>query len=342
MSGETPVHAAPEAGPHRAPRRLASRASLQKQVARFGVPIAIVATFVVFSVLRPDSFFTELTIKGILRDAMPLMIVALGVTTVLTMNEYDLSVGGLISLCATTVVLLLSDAHVGLNYLVAIVLTIGIGGALGLANGLLIAYVRLPSFILTIATGTIFAGLGLEIVDSQSVFEGIPNAFIEIASGTFAGLSHQVYIGAVVLLVAQLFLRHTEYGRYMYAIGGNREAARLAGVRVRLLRATGFAIVGVAAAIAGILINSQAGAANPNTGTGLLLPAYAAAFLGSSMFRVGVFTPLGTALGAIYLQMIGTGLTILDLTGPVVQMIQGAILAAAVLVSRLTRSEEHE
>ena len=80
---------------------------------------------------------------------------------------------------------------------------------------------------------------------------------------------------------------------------------------------------------------------NPDTGVGLLLPAYAAAFLGSSMFRVGVFTPIGTALGALYLQIVGTGLTILNLSGPVVEMIQGGILVAAVLVSRLTRPDEH-
>jgi ribose transport system permease protein len=314
---------------------------VKKQVARFGVPVAIVATFVIFSVLRPDSFFTELTIKAILRDCVPLMIVSLGITAVLAMNDYDLSVGGMISLCATTVVVLLSTAEVGLHYGVAIAITIGLGGLLGLANGVLVAYVRLPSFILTIATGTVLAGLALEIVDSQSVFDGIPNGFIEIAGGTFLGFSHQVFIGLAVLVLAQLFLRHTEYGRYVYAIGGNPEAARLSGVRVRMWRAIGFAIVGVTAAIAGILINSQAGAANPNTGVGLLLPAYAAAFLGSSMFRVGVFTPLGTALGALYLQIVGTGLTILNLTGPVVQMIQGGILVGAILVSRLTRSEEH-
>jgi ribose transport system permease protein len=316
--------------------------SAKRQLARYGVPLAIVVTFAVFSVLRPDAFFTELTIKSILRDCVPLMIVALGITTVLAMNDYDLSVGGLISLCATTVVLLLSSAHVGMNYIAAVFLTIAIGALLGLVvNGVLVAYVGLPSFILTIASGTFFAGLALEIVDSQSVFEGIPESFIDLASGTRFGFSHQVYIGLGVLILAHVFMRHTEYGRYMYAIGGNPEAARLSGVRVNMLRATGFGIVGATAAVAGILINSQAGAANPNTGLGLLLPAYAAAFLGSSMFRVGVFTPIGTALGALYLQIIGTGLTILSLTGPVVQMIQGGILAAAVLVSRLTRSDEH-
>jgi ribose transport system permease protein len=321
-------------------RRARIAAITQRQVARYGVPLAIVATFAVFSGLRPDSFFTALTIKGILRDCVPLMILALGITTVLAMNDYDLSVGGLTSLCATTVVVLLSTQYVGLTYGVAIILTLAIGALLGIANGVLIAYVRLPSFILTIASGTVFAGLALEIVNSQSVYQGISNGFINIASGNFLGFSHQVYIGILVLVVAHLFLRHTEYGRYMYAIGGNAEAARLSGLRVRMLRAMGFGIVGLTAAIAAILINSEAGAANPNTGNGLLLPAYAAAFLGSSMFRVGVFTPLGTALGDLYLQIIGTGLTILNLTGPVVQMIQGGILVAAILVSRLSRTKD--
>jgi ribose transport system permease protein len=317
------------------------RANLARHVSRYGVPLAIVATFVVFSVLRPDSFFTELTIKGILRDCIPLMITALGITVVLAMNDYDLSVGGLISLCATVVIVLVSSEWVGMNWVLAIFVTIAFGATLGLANGLLIAYIRLPSFILTIASGTVFAGLALQIVDSQSVYLGIPASFVELGSGTFLGFSNQVFIGLALLVAAHLYMRHTEQGRYMYAIGGNPEAARLAGVRVQRLRATGFALVGAAAAIAGILINSSAGAANPNTGVGLLLPAYAAAFLGSSMFRVGVFTPLGTALGALYLQMIGTGLTILNLAGPIVQMIQGGILIAAILVSRLTRAEEY-
>jgi ribose transport system permease protein len=317
------------------------RADLTREIARYGVPLAIVATFAAFSFLRPDSFFTALTVKGILRDCVPLMIVALGITAVLAMNDYDLSVGGLISLCATTVIVLMSAEWVGLHWVLAIVATLALGAFLGFLNGVFVAYIGLPSFILTIASGTVFAGLALYIVDSRSVYLGIPPSFRELAGGSLLGLSNQVFIGLAVVIVAHFFLRRTEAGRYMYAIGGNAEAARLAGVRVRQLRAFGFALVGVSAAMAGILINSAAGAANPNTGVGLLLPAYAAAFLGSSMFRVGVFTPVGTALGALYLQIIGTGLTIMNLTGPVVQMIQGGILVAAVLVSRVTRAEDH-
>jgi ribose transport system permease protein len=315
-------------------RRLSVRAS----VARYGVIAAMLGTFLVFSLLRPQSFLTVLTIKGILRDCAPLFIVSLGITVVVVMNDFDLSVGGLISLCSTIVVLLCATGYVGLNYFVAIGLTLLIGAALGLFSGLLIAYVRLPSFILTIAMGTVFTGVGLQLTGSNSVFAGIPTGFATIAGGTTLGFSNQVFVALVVFLAAQVLLRYSEPGRYMYAVGGNIEAARLAGVRVRVLKAAGFAIVGLSAAIAGILLSSQSAASNPDTGTGLLLPAYAAVFLGSSMFRVGVFTPIGTALGALYLQVIATGLTILDLSGPLVQIIQGAILAAAVLVSRLSKS----
>lgn len=321
-------------------RGVRARSIAAALLASYGVLLAIVLTFAAFSLLRPDSFFTVVTMKGILRDCAPLLVVSLGVTVVLVMNEYDLSVGGLISLCATLVVVFLSTQYEGMNYVVAIVLTLLIGAGIGALNGVLVAYVRLPSFILTIAAGTVFTGLSLEIVDSQSVFQGIDPAYTKIANGTFLGFSNVVFIGLVVLLVVHLFLRHTEPGRYMYAIGGNPEAARLSGLRVRLLKSIGFAAVGLGAAIAGILLTSQAGASNPNSGVGFLLPAYAAAFLGSSMFRAALFTPLGTALGALYLQIIGTGLTILNLSGPLVQIIQGAILVAAILVSRAVRGRE--
>ena len=326
-----PLSPAPSGG---APRG-GGTAGIERFAARYGVIVAMVVTVVVFSLLEPDAFFSVLTMKAILRDFAPLMIVSLGITVILVMNEYDLSVGGLISLMATIVVVLISTQYQGLPWGLAVLLTLAIGLAVGLAQGWLVAYVGLPSFILTIAMGTVFTGIGLQMTDSQSVFEGIAPGFVELASGTIAGFSNQVFIGLAVLVIVHVVMRHTEPGRYMYAIGGNAEAAKLSGLRVPLLKAIGFGVVGLTAALAAVLLTSQAGAGNPNTGTGLLLPAYAAAFLGSSMFRVGVFTPLGTALGALFLQIIGTGLTILSLSGPLVQIIQGAILALAVLLARV-------
>jgi ribose transport system permease protein len=275
--------------------------------------------------------------KAILRDCAPLLIVSLGITFVLVMNDYDLSVGGVVALTATVAVMVVSTSYLGLPIWLGVGLTCLVGLALGAFNGVLIAYVGLPSFILTIAMATVFAGASLQLTGSASIYDGIPDGYPAIAGGKTFGLSNQVYWALGALVVAHVFLKHTEPGRYMYAIGGNPEAARLSGVPLRLLKALGFALVGLAAAITGILLTSQAGAANPNTGLGLLLPAYAAAFLGASMFRLGSFSALGTALGALYLQIIGSGLTVLNLSGPLVQIIQGVILAAAILLARLNR-----
>lgn len=315
----------------------APRARISGIVSRYGVLAAIVLTFVVFAVLRPDSFLSELTLLGILRDCVPLLLVALGVSVVMIMNQFDLSVGGLTSLLAVVSILLVSSIYYGLPWPVAVLLTVLLGGLLGLAVGVGVAYLRLPAFILTIAVSTVYAGWGLQLTSSGSVFQGIPDSYTAIARGTFLGLSNQVWIGAAALLVLHVFLSHTEPGRYMYAIGGNAEAARLSGIRVKVLTAVGFAIVGVSAGLAAVLLTSQAGASNPSTGLGLLLPAYAAAFLGSSLFRIGVFTPIGTAIGAVYLQTIAAGLTLLNLSGPLVSIIQGAILMGAIGVSRLAR-----
>lgn len=306
-------------------------------LADYGVLLIMVVTFVAFSILRPDSFLTLFLIKSMLRDCVPLMVAALGITFVLVMNDYDLSVGGLTALLATTVVLLVSDSYAGLGTVTGVFLTIAIGGLLAFMSGVLIAYAGLPSFILTIALGTVATGVGLQLTNSRSLYEGIPESYAAIASGTVYGLSNQIFIGLGILFLCHVFLRHTEPGRYMYAIGGNPEAARLSGVPVRFLKAFGFGLVGIAAAISAILLTSQANAANPNTGLGLLLPAYAAAFLGSSVFRSGLFTPLGTALAALYLQVIGSGLTILNLSGPLIQIIQGGILVAAIGLARLNR-----
>jgi ribose transport system permease protein len=314
-----------------------SVSTLAPYLAKYGVILAMLATFAAFSAAKPESFLTVLTLKAILRDAAPLLVVALGATVVLVMNEFDLSIGGMLGFAGTIAVMLVSDVHLGLPLVLGLALALGFGAALGLVNGVLVAYAGASSFIVTIAMGTLYQGADLRALNQRTIFQGIPDGYTSLASGTLFGVANQVFVALGVLLAVYVLLEHTEIGRYMYAIGGNREAARLAGIRVRGLRALGFAIVGVCVAVAAIIVSAQAGAANPNSGLGFLLPAYAAAFLGSTMWRPGVFTAVGTLLGALFLQIIGTGLTILNLTGPIVLMTQGAILVAAVLLSRVGR-----
>lgn len=314
------------------------RAQTRKQVlTRYGVLATMAVTFATFSTLRPSSFLTVVTIHSIFRDLVPLFIVSIGVTVVLIMKEFDLSVAGLTALCATSVAMLVSTEYVGLSPALAVAVVVLIGAGCGMVNGILIAYFRAPAFIFTIAMGTVFSGAALALSDSMAVYQGIPEGYSSLGGGELFGVSNQIWIGLGVLVVAHVFLTHSVWGRYMYAVGGNPLTAALSGIRVPRFKAAGFSLVGVAAAVTAVLLTSQVGAANPNTGLGLLLPAYAAAFLGASMFRVGVFSALGTALGALYLQMIGTGLTILNFTGPMVQVVQGGILAGAILLATAVR-----
>jgi ribose transport system permease protein len=334
---EPPACSAPCTTAAEQPAARERRLSARHWIAQYSVVATMVMTFAAFCVLRPDSFFTVFVFKSILRDCAPTLILSLGVTFVLVMNAYDLSLGGAIALCATVAVLLASSDHAGLGTAPAVALTLAFGLALGLINGVLVAYLALPSFILTIATGTIFVGVSLQLTGSSSIFEGIPAPYIAIAGGEILGVSNQVFIAAGALLASHILLRYTQAGLHMYAIGSNAEAARQSGINTQLLQALGFGLVGLAAAIGGILLTSEAGAANPNTGVGLLLPAYAAAFLGACMGGAGLFTAIGTALGALYLQVVGTGLTVLNLSGSTVLTVEGVILGAAVLLARLNR-----
>lgn len=308
-----------------------------RHLARYGILVAMVATFVVFSVLRPDSFFTLLTMKSILRDSSPLMLVAVGLTFILVMNEFDISVGGQVALAATVSIMLVSSKHVGVGTFAAVALTILISAGCGLANGLLVAYVRAPAFILTIGMSTVFTGVSLQLANSSTLYGGVPASFMSLANASALGLPTAVWISLAVAVVAQAFLTRTVWGRYMHAIGGNEPTATLSGIRVARFKTAGFVMVGVTAALSAILLTAQVGADNPNTGVGQLLPAYAAAFLGSSMFRAGVFSAIGSAIGALYLQMIATGLTIFNFSGPLVQIVQGGILAGAILLARFAK-----
>lgn len=311
------------------------RVSTGQLAGKYAVIAAMVVTFIAFSIAKPDSFLTWLTIKSILRDAAPLLIVALGITVVLIVSEFDLSVGGLAGLMGTLAVVGVSGAHLGLPVWLAVLMTLAVGALLGTLNGALIAYLGASSFIVTLGMGTVFNGIDDQVLGSNTIYEGIPAGYGSIASGSQFGISNQVFIALGVALLLGVLLRQFEFGRYLYAIGGNREATRLSGIRVRALTLSAFAVSGLCVAAAGLLVSSQAGSANANSGLGFLLPAYAAAFLGSAMWRLGSFTVVGTILGALFLQIIGTGLTLFSISGALVAIIQGSILVAAVLVSRL-------
>jgi len=302
-------------------------------LARYGLLLGFALMLLIFSLLRPETFPTWDNAQTTLVLAAPLLAVSAGLTIVLVMEDFDLSIGGMIGLAGAVSVVLMSKQDV--DWRVAILAALAVAIAVGLVNGFLIAYLGLSSFIITLAMGTVLLGAEFLLTDQKTIFENVAVGYQQIASKELLGLSFQIWIAFVFTLIVYLLVHQTEMGRYMHAIGGNREAARLAGLPTARLRLIGFVLVALGACIAGIMISSQAGASTPNSGTPFLLPAFASVFLGTAVFRLGQFNVPGTFVGVLFLSVIQTGLTMVDLSTAVVNIVQGVILVIAVLASRI-------
>ena len=249
------------------------------------------------------------------------------------MQDFDLSIAGMIGLGGAVAVVLMSN---GMNWGLAVVLALLVGVAGGMLNGFLIAYLGGSAFVITLAMSTVFVGLEFAVTDQKTIFDGIPNGYVDFAQKHILfDLPAQVFIAAGLAVLVWLLLSQTEIGRYMHAIGGGPEAARLSGIRTREIRTLGFVIAAVMAVAAGILITSSAASSTPQVGTPYLLPAFAAVFLGSAAFKVGQFNAPGTVLGVLMLGVIQNGLTMLSLSTAVINIVQGTILASAILLSRI-------
>ncbi len=310
-------------------------AGIARQVmSRYGLVIAFLVMIAVFSLLKPHVFPTGDNAKAILEETAPPAILAIGLTAVLVMNDFDLSFGAMLGVGSGLVSVLLVNHHMAWPLAVIICLLVGIAG--GVLTGVLVAVLGGSSFIITLAMGTVLTGVEYAITKQKDIFSGMPASFTDIAQGSsILGINNQVWIALGIGIIVWLLLEKTEIGRFMYAIGGNTEAARLAGVRVRTLRILGFVLIGMAAIIAGILITSLGGAYTPNPGPSYLLPAYAGCFLGAAAFKPGQFNVPGTIIGVLFLESIQTGLTMLNLSTWIINVVQGVILIVAVLLSRL-------
>jgi ribose transport system permease protein len=330
---------APQVEPAAAPRddeavaKPRSRTSAADIASRYGLLIAFLLTIVVFSIAKPEVFPTGRNAESILTAAGPSLILAVGLTVVLVMQDFDLSIGAMIGLASGAAMSFMVQN--GMDWIPAVLLVLLIAAAAGVANGYMVAFLGGSSFIITLAMGTVLTGLEFAFTNQDTVYSGFPSAFTKIASGEILGLSNLIWIAAAVAIVVWLLLERTEIGRYMYAIGGNPEAARLSGVRVRALRLLGFVIVAVTAGVVGLLLTAQSASYAPNVGISYLLPAFAAVFLGAAVFRPGEFNVLGTVIGVLFLGVIQTGLTMVNLQTYMINLVQGGILIAAVLVSRL-------
>ena len=309
-------------------------------ISRFGVLFALVGCVIFFST-QEDKFRTYDNFQTTLESAAPLLMMALGLTVVLVMGDFDLSVSGMVAV--SSAVIIATVVRTDIPWGVAILIAAGVAIVVGVFNGVLVAYVGTPSFITTLATGVMLAGVELAVTGPGTTFISggteIPRSYRNLGIGEpLLQIKSPVWIAMGLTLVLWLLLTKTEIGRFMYAIGGNPEAARLSGIPVKFLRASGFVVVALCALAAGTVASARTGSHVRNVGGSLLLPAFAAAFLGATMSKRGQFIVLGTVVGAVFLQVVESGLTFMGYDQDVKNLVKGAILIAAMLLGRLGAS----
>lgn len=286
----------------------------------------------VYLTITQDAFLTWTNWLIILEANAVVLVVAVGLTFVLLNGGIDLSLGGLMAL--TSVVM---SELIGAGWAVGLAIAAVIVGAalLGLLNGILIGKIGLSFLVVTLGTGTIFRGIAQVRTEgqTQSLFE-VP-FILRINEGELIGIPWLVWISMLILLAGILVLRYTGFGRMVYASGGNREAARLAGINVTAVAVSVFVIAGCLAGLAAVMDSSRLLAASPTASTGIELTAAAAVLLGGTSFMGGRGTLLGTLLGVLFLGVLSNGITLAGISPFWYGIISGAVLIAAVLLDRI-------
>jgi ribose transport system permease protein len=257
----------------------------------------------------------------------------MGLTVVLAIGQFDLSLGAAVGLCGSAAILTMADLGQGTG--VAVLMGFAVGVVIGLVNGTLTAYGRVPALIATLAVSSAAAGIEQAFTHNSAIYRGVTHTYVNLSLGRHGGLPGSVWISFAVLALLWFMLDLTTYGRRAYAVGANRAVAYLSGVRTQRVTLAGFVIVGLAAGLGGILTTSAAGSSFPNSGIPLLLPAYAAVFLGASAMPGRRFHPAATYFGVLFLNFLATGLLMVGLPAWTTDVVEGAVLGAAVLVTRL-------
>jgi ribose transport system permease protein len=314
-------------------------------VRRFAGLAGMIVIVLFFAVSLPETFLTARNWLNISQQVSMLAVVAATMTVVMVMGDFDLSVGAMASLAGVVAAVLFVQGW-PVPAAVAAALVAGLAG--GLLNGVLVSLVGILPFVATLATLTIFSGAAFIASGGRTIFgREIPEAFADFARGgpriavvdeRALVLPNLTLLALAVVAIVWVVLEQTTYGRRLYAIGGNREAAHLAGLPVSSLRLSAFAFTGVGAAIAGLMYASRVASANPTQGDGLMLTAIAAVFLGMTLTRDGQPRVLATLGGVLVLGVLDNGLTQMRVDSYVREVLVGAIILAAVGMSALGRA----
>jgi ribose transport system permease protein len=275
-------------------------------------------------------FLTKSNLLDVLLEASVTALLGAGQTFVIILAEIDLSDGAILGLSAAITAESLAHHE---NIILALVIGLAVGAACGLVNGLLVTLTRMPSFIATLGTLSVFGGLTLELLQGNPVAV-LTNSFDDIGQARPGGVPLPIYITVAIFIVFGIMLARTRFGRFVYAVGDNPEAARLSGVPAARVKIWAFIISGVLSAVAGFILTARLSDAEPTAGTGLELEAIAAVIIGGTSLLGGRGNLIGTFIGALILGVIDDGMNLLNVSPFLEGIVEGAVILFAVFLDR--------
>jgi len=311
-------------------RRRISRPQLEiAQLRDYGIVVVLVVLFVVLS-FASDVFLTQRNLLNILEQWAPVGAMAVGLTVVVLVAGFDLSIGAIFALAGVVAVSVAQTDPV-----LGMAAGLGAGLVLGLINGALATFGRMNDFVATLGTSIVFGGAA--VAATGGTIQTVDDNGFGSLSNDFLGMSLSIWIVAIFAFVCSLLLTRTTFGRHIYAVGGNEEAARLAGVRVHRVRAAAYTIAGISAGVAAVLIASRSLSANANNGTTTAFSVWTAVLLGGNSMVGGRGSVWRSIVGVLLLALIGNGFNLLGIDPLYQQVVTGGILLIAVGVDAWVR-----
>jgi ribose transport system permease protein len=289
---------------------------------------ALVLAAVVGSLIAPN-FLTPQNWINVSLQVSSVAVVAIGATLVILTGGIDLSPGAVVALTTCALAILVKTNGVPLP--LGIVLALLLGAVLGLVNGVLSTYIRIPAFIATLATMTVYRGIAFHITNGSPIFS-VSSDLGQLFYGNFLGIPLPFYYVIILYALAFIFLRNTISGRSIYAIGGNESAARLTGIHVNRTRLLAFVLAGLTASIAGVLLTARLDSGSPNYGVGMELDAIAAAVIGGASLAGGYGNMVSTLFGALTVAVVQNILNLRAVPTAWQNITLGSIIVLAVAI----------
>lgn len=291
--------------------------------------IGLLILCMVISLITPR-FLSITNVKNVLTQVSVNAVIAIGMSFVILTGGIDLSVGSILAVSGAAAASIIKSTG---NVFLAIIVALAIGSVIGLINGVLVSKGRIQAFIVTLATMTIFRGITYVFTNGTPI-SGLGQGFSSIGNKMVLGLPIPVVFMVIVFGIAFYILSQTRYGRYLYALGGNEDSARLSGINTDKIKTLVYVISGATAALSGIIVTSRIGSASPNAGVGFELDAIAAVVVGGTSLSGGEGSVVGTIIGALIIGVLNNGLNLINVSPFYQAIVKGLVILLAVMVKK--------